>query len=394
MYPTLYDLVQSTIGVSIKPLTIVNTFGLMVAISFMAAFYIMSLELKRLEKEGKIFSSVSTKLFKAVQNPIDYVLNFAMGFVFGWKIFFMLTNFDLVRENSQAVIFSTQGNIIAGLVVGALFVFQKYREYTNFKKRYPEPVEKEVTEHPFQAMGMLTMSAFVAGILGAKLFHIFENWEASIADPIDAIFSLSGLTYYGGLICGGAAVVYFANKKGIKPLHMLDAGGSAMMLAYGLGRAGCHLAGDGDWGIDNLKPAPSWIPDFLWSSKYPHNVLNADYGNAIEGCVGPYCNELINPVYPTPLYEIIMCVILFGVLWSIRKKIKVPGVLFGIYLILNGLERFLIEKIRVNNIIHKFGLEFTQAEMISSIIVILGIVLIIYSKKIYAKSSANTTSHT
>jgi len=383
MYATLFDLIKNTIGIEIKPLAIVNTFGLLVAISFFAAYYVMSLELKRLEKEGKIKAKRVNKRYEAVINPMEFIFNGILGFVFGWKIVYMLTNFDLVRQNSQEVIFSTQGSIMWGFIVAAVFVGQKYIEYRAQKKLYPEPVEKEITEHPFQIMGQITIVAFIAGILGAKVFHILEDWSNFIQDPIDAIFSLSGLTYYGGLICGGLGVVYYANKNGIKPLHILDAGATTMMLAYGLGRLGCHLAGDGDWGIDNLAAKPGWIPQFLWSSKYPNNVLNADPGNVIEGCVGPYCNELINPVYPTPLYEVMMCLVLFAILWSIRKRIKIPGMLFGVYLVMNGVERFLIEKIRVNSLYKVFGVEFTQAEMISSIIVLLGIALILYSRKVY-----------
>ncbi len=127
---------------------------------------------------------------------------------------------------------------------------------------------------------------------------------------------------------------------------------------------------------------------FLWSSKYPHNVLGADPGNVIEGCTGPFCNELINPVYPTPLYEVMMCLSLFAVIWMLRKRIKVPGMLFGIYLIMNGFERFLIEKIRVNTRYEIGSFSFTQAEMISSIIVILGVSLILYSRKVYRAKSA------
>lgn len=381
MYPTLYDLVYSLFGLQVKPFAMVNTFGLLVAISFFAAFYVMTLELKRLEKEGKVKARLVNKTFEAKINVLDWVINGVLGFVFGWKIVFMLMNFDAVRQDSQGVIFSDQGNVLAGLLIAGLFIFQKYMEYQKQKKLYPEPIQKEVLVKPYMHMGQITLIAFVTGIIGAKVFHIFEYWSDFTSDPMGAIFSLSGLTYYGGLICGAAGVLYYANKHGIKPLNMLDAGGAAMMLSYGLGRAGCHLAGDGDWGIINLNPKPDWIPQFLWSSKYPHNVLGADPGNLIEGCVGPYCNELVNPVYPTPLYEIMMCLILFGVLWSIRKKINIPGMFFGIYLVMNGLERFFIEKIRVNSNVSPFSFEFTQAELISSIIILLGIGLIIMSRR-------------
>src|SRR6185369_7671159 len=104
-----------------------------------------------------------------------------------------------------------------------------------------------------------------------------------------------------------------------------------------------------DWGIPNTAPKPSglsFLPDWFWSYRYPHNVINE--GIPIPGCVGHHCSMLELPVFPTPLYESITCILLFFFLWSIRKKISSAGVLFSIYLLLNGLERFAIETIRVN----------------------------------------------
>jgi len=159
---------------------------------------------------------------------------------------------------------------------------------------------------------------------------------------------------------------------------MLDVGGPGMMLAYAVGRIGCHLAGDGDWGIVNSNPKPfSWLPDWLWSYKYPNNVVGE--GIPIPGCTGKFCNELAQGVYPTPIYEVIICLILFAFLWKIRDKIKAPGLMFGIYMILNGVERFCIELIRVNSKYHVFGLSFTQAEMISTFLVVGGIALSAYA---------------
>jgi phosphatidylglycerol:prolipoprotein diacylglycerol transferase len=160
---------------------------------------------------------------------------------------------------------------------------------------------------------------------------------------------------------------------------MLDVGGPGLMLAYSIGRMGCHLSGDGDWGIPNLAQKPSWLPDWLWSSTYPHNVINE--GVPIKDCIGRFCSELPLPVYPTALYESIICLALFAFLWSIRKRIHAPGLLFSIYLILNGLERFTIELIRVNSKYHVAGISFTQAELISSLLILLGISGAIWSIK-------------
>jgi prolipoprotein diacylglyceryltransferase len=91
-----------------------------------------------------------------------------------------------------------------------------------------------------------------------------------------------------------------------------------MMFAYAFGRIGCQISGDGDWGIPNTHPKPfSWMPDWLWAYSYPHNVIGE--GKPIAGCDGPYCNELFPAVYPTPLYEIIACFILFAVLWPVSS---------------------------------------------------------------------------
>jgi prolipoprotein diacylglyceryltransferase len=162
----------------------------------------------------------------------------------------------------------------------------------------------------------------------------------------------------------------------MKPIHVADAIAPAMMLAYGVGRIGCQVAGDGDWGIANTSPKPfSWLPDWAWSYTYPHNVLGE--GVRIADCTGQYCAQLPFPVYPTPLYEVVAALLLFAFLWSIRKKIKTPGVLTAIYLIVNGVERFLIESIRVNTEYNFLGIHPTQAELIATFFVLSGIILLI-----------------
>jgi prolipoprotein diacylglyceryltransferase len=122
----------------------------------------------------------------------------------------------------------------------------------------------------------------------------------------------------------------------------------------------------------------SWAPDWVWATKYPHNVINE--GVPIPNCVGNFCTELPFPVYPTAFYEVLMVSVLFVILWSIRKSITTPGMLFSIYLIMTGVERFLIETIRVNSKYHVGGLSFTQAELISCILILLGIFGIVWSK--------------
>ena len=114
----------------------------------------------------------------------------------------------------------------------------------------------------------------------------------------------------------------------------------------------------------------------MFAYHYPRNVNKM--GVPIQGCDGMYCNRLVVPVFPTPFYEVLMCTFLFFVLWAFRKKIKPVGGVFCLYLILNGLERFLIEKIRVNNQMDFLGFHPTQAEVISFGLMIVGAALWIF----------------
>jgi phosphatidylglycerol---prolipoprotein diacylglyceryl transferase len=114
----------------------------------------------------------------------------------------------------------------------------------------------------------------------------------------------------------------------------------------------------------------------------------------MAGCTdSKFCNELPVGVYPTPFYEIVACFILFLVIWSLRKKFKIPGTLFGLYLMLNGMERFFIEKIRVNTRLNIFGLQPTQAEVISALLFLSGLVIWIVlarkAKRVPASGTVN-----
>ena len=147
------------------------------------------------------------------------------------------------------------------------------------------------------------------------------------------------------------------------------------------GRLGCQISGDGDWGIPNPSPQPSWmnwLPDWTWSYNFPNNVngvgrfiSESDSLNVYPG----YGTVLDPAVYPTSLYETTISIILFIVLWSIRKKLKYAGLLFAVYLMMNGTERFFIEKIRVNTTFDLMGITMTQAELISTTLFLSGAVL-------------------
>lgn len=376
MYPNLYYAFKDLFGLDLPFLRFVNTFGFFVALAFLMAAWVLSRELGRKSKSGFFTPTESEIVIGEPAGWSELLSNFGLGFLFGFKL---LALFFLSEDNSadpQAFLFSSEGNFPLGILVGALFMFLKWREKNQSKLDKPE--KRIIRIWPQDRVGEITMLALIFGLLGAKLFSIFEEWDSFLQDPMGTIFSPAGLTMYGGLICAALAIWNYARKHNMPIHHLNDATAPGLMLAYGLGRLGCHFAGDGDWGIpSDLSQKPDFLPDWLWSYSYPHNVLKTD--TPIAGCDpaqwGDYCFQLGQAAYPTPLYEAIGCITLFGVLWILKKKIRIPGRLFALYLIFNGLERFFIEKIRVNNKMDLFGFQPTQAEVISSSLILAGVLL-------------------
>ncbi len=370
MYPTISDLIFDLTGLNI-PLPI-QSFGFMLAVSFVLAAWTLSLELKRKEKLG-IFKAVpvETEVGKPASLS-ELITSFIIGFLLGYKLLYAALNYTEFVNDTQGILLSLDGSFAGGVIAGTVAAYLRFREKKKQVLAKPE-VRKELVR-PYELVGNFTMVAAVSGLIGAKVFHNLENLDDFATDPWGALISFSGLTMYGGLIVGGAGVIWYAMKNKMNPFHFADSAAPGLMLAYGTGRVGCHISGDGDWGVVNSNPKPDWLgflPDWMWAYRYPHNVLNE--GIPIEGCTGKHCMILPDAVYPTPFYEAVVCIGLFFVLWSIRKHISVAGVLFSVYLVFNGIERFFIEKIRVNTKYHIGGNEITQAEIISVVLIILGI---------------------
>lgn len=426
MYPNLYYVFKDFFGVEWSWLKAFNSFGFFVAIAFIGAAWILSLELKR-KQSLNLFTYTEQEI--KVGAPATFgelLVNFLLGFLVGYKLIGIVVIPNALND-PQSFILSIHGSFEFGILIGIMFVALKWREKNKAKLAKPET--KIMRIWPQDRVGDLVIYAAIFGFLGAKIFDNLEHWDSFIKDPIGGLLSFSGLTFYGGLICATLAIYFYSKKHKIPFVHLCDAMAPALMLAYALGRIGCQVAGDGDWGILNtafvsdnygnlissnstdiqniiklngnyyseqfatfshiqsLHVQPFWgLPNWLFGYNYPHNVVNE--GMALAGCDGNFCHVLPISVFPTPFYETIMCLILFAVLWMLRSRIVTPGKLFGIYLIANGLERFLIEKIRVNAKYSIAGFHPTQAELISSALVIVGIILIIYAEKWFGRFSA------
>lgn len=423
MYPNLYYFFKDVLGVEWEWARFLNSFGFFVALAFIVAAIVLTKGLQRKEKQGYLQPFEEKRVFGKPATAGELLTNALLGFVMGYKIIGAFMNAGS-GVDPQAYIFSSQGSWGAGIFLAVLFAGLKW--YEKNKEKAAKPEERKVRIWPHERVGDITVMAAIFGFAGAKVFHNLENWDEFIADPIGSLVSFSGLTFYGGLICAAVAIIVYAKRKGISIRHLADAMGPTLMLAYALGRIGCQVAGDGDWGVPNaayvsdstgavrlanagefqqalnnntvylqqefgrgMKPenvpyatfkAPSFLPTWMVAYTYPHNVNSM--GNKLADCTDDdHCNYLPLPVFPTPFYETIACLLLFGILLYYRSRIKLAGGLFCLYLVLNGVERFFVEKIRVNTKYESLPFQPTQAELISLGLVILGIVLYFVSKK-------------
>ena len=212
----------------------------------------------------------------------------------------------------------------------------------------------------------IMLLAIIFGIAGSKILYLIENWEYFIKTPFTMAFSPGGLTWYGGFVLATFAIWVFIRKKKIPFLKICDAAAPGLMLAYGIARIGCHLAGDGDYGMPTNVP---WACVYS-NGTYPPSVAFRDFPEIVQkyGVNGVVPDTI--SVHPAPLYEFFLGVLLFFVLWMLRKKIAVDGKLFKFYLVLSGIARFTIEFIRLNPRL-LFGL--TEAQLIACCMMFIGI---------------------
>jgi phosphatidylglycerol:prolipoprotein diacylglycerol transferase len=186
----------------------------------------------------------------------------------------------------------------------------------------------------------LVFAALGGGVVGAKLYWAIDNGELTLS----GLFSGSGLTWYGGLIGGAVVVIAWAKWRGVFTPYLLDIAGIGLALGYAVGRVGCQISGDGDYG------EPSDLP---WAMAYPDGVV-------------PTTDE----VHPTPIYEAASMGLVAWALWRLRDALR-PGAVFALYLVLAGVERFLVEFVRRNE---DAALGLTQAQLISVAMIVGGAV--------------------
>ena len=375
MYPRFSDLINGLFGTNI--VLPVQTYGFFVALAFIVAGFFVYLELKRKRKAGIIPTLEKMVVKGKPAGAGELAFTGLLYFVIGFKITGLIFDYDIFTDNPQDYLLSTQGSIVGGLIIMVLSVGYSY--WNGQKQKLDKPVKVSTKVFAEQLTPTIVLIAAIAGILGAKLFDMVEHLGDFFRDPLGTLFSFSGLTFYGGLIVAAFAVAIYGERNRIKWPVIADTVAPALMIAYAVGRIGCQLSGDGCWGVPNLEPKPEWLsflPDWMWAFNYPHNVINE--GELLSGCDGKYCHALGQPVFPTPFYETTICTMFFLVLWFIRKKITIPGILFSIYLVLNGIERFLIESIRVNIKYNLIGFNTTQAQAIAIVLMLIGIAGLIY----------------
>ena len=217
--------------------------------------------------------------------------------------------------------------------------------------------------------GDVLLGAIVGGILGAKLYYVFLNWPLTVRDPLGMLFSRSGLVWYGGFIGGALGVTWAIRRRGAPFAVMADVCAPALALAYAVGRGGCFLVGD-DYG----RPTDSWVGIAFPNGQPPSTAgnLRRAFGVAVPDSIP---DATVLAVHPTQLYEIGISLLIFFLLWRVRREPWKAGRLFSLWLALAGAERLFVEFFRAKDDRFLWGLTLAQA--ISLALIALGLFLFV-----------------
>jgi phosphatidylglycerol---prolipoprotein diacylglyceryl transferase len=197
----------------------------------------------------------------------------------------------------------------------------------------------------------MLFAAAIGGLVGARVDFLIENYDEVRHHLLSNLFSGSGLVWYGGVIGGAIGVLLWARWRNFLTLTLLDVAAPGLAIGYAIGRCGCQLSGDGDYG-------KAW--DGPWAMSYPDGTKPID-----------------TPVHPTPVYETLAMGLVALVLWRLRDRLT-NGLLFALYLLLAGTERFLVEFIRRNDAV---ALGLTEAQLISLVMMIVGGVWLLFAAR-------------
>jgi phosphatidylglycerol:prolipoprotein diacylglycerol transferase len=267
-----------------------------------------------------------------------------------------------------------------GLMLGIGFILGSYILSLELKRKNLNP----------NLASNITIIAVIFGIAGAKLLHVieyaFEYWGTPYLDIMGQLFSFSGLTWYGGLILGMVAITVYVRRQGIPFLKVWDGLGVALILAYGVSRIGCHLAGDGDYGIPTKLP---WGTVYANGTAKPTTMLKEYFGtHPSERAAWSYdslrvihsrIDRLGYPVnqfdetvtlHPTPIYETLLGIVGFLVLLRLRKRDYPDGKIFMMYLMLASTFRFLVEFLRLQP---KLLYGLSEAQLLAIVLFIVGL---------------------
>ncbi len=228
--------------------------------------------------------------------------------------------------------------------------------------------------------GDLLIGALIGGIVGAKLYYVILNWELTSRDPFGMLFSRAGLVWYGGLLGAIVVMVYQVHRRGESKPLIADALAPGNALAYGIGRIGCFLVGD-DYG----RPTESWVGIAFPKGSPPSSAgnLRRSFGVSIPDSVA---DSTVLSVHPTQLYEVGLSVLIFAVLWRLRGRGKPIGWLFSLWIVLAGLERFVVEFFRAKD--DRFFGVLTLAQIISLALVGAGIWMMRRSEMLRSNGTA------
>jgi len=243
-----------------------------------------------------------------------------------------------------------------GLMLGISFIIASLLLTSELKRKKLNP----------ELGSTITLIALFGGVAGSKILFLIEEWQYFINDPLGMAFSPGGLTWYGGFILVAVLLLIFAKRKKVPFLTIADATSPGLLWAYGIARIGCHLSGDGDYGF------PTTLP---WGTNYSNGTFPPSLAfRGFPEVTSKFPNGIVpdtTPCHPTPVYEFIICSILFYLLWRNRKRITGTGRMFMWYLVAAGSERFFIEFFRINP---RLFLGFSEAQMISALLIVSGII--------------------